>query len=295
MNAGSVLRLLTLSAIWGAAFIFFRIIAPVLGPIWTAEFRVLIAGTVLLIFAAITKSNLEWRRYGVWIAIIGILNSGVPFALIAFAELRLSASMAAILNATSPLWGALIGAIFFREALGVWKGFGLIVAMLGVAVLVGWSPLEPGLVTTLSVLAMLAATFCYGLAGNLTRVRLQGAPLMGTVIGSQLASSLALLPLMPLDLPRAAPDWTVLLCLLTLAVICTALAYLLYYRLILDLGATRALTVTFLAPIFGTLWSAVFLGEPVTPVKILACAIILCGAGFVTGILKPSVSPRAAA
>ena len=141
--------------------------------------------------------------------------------------------------------------------------------------------------TTLSILAMLTATLCYGVSSNLTKAHLQGAPLIGTVVGSQLASSLALAPLMPFDLPRAAPDLTVLLCLLALALVCTAVAYLLYYRLILELGATRALTVTFLAPIFGTIWSALFLGEEVTLTKVIACAVILCGAGFVTGIFKP--------
>jgi drug/metabolite transporter (DMT)-like permease len=287
MTSSALLRLLLLSAIWGASFIFFRIIAPVLGPIWTAESRVLIAGLILLAVALLSRAKLEWRRYGAWIAGIGILNSGIPFALIAFAELKLTASMAAILNATSPLWAALIGALFFRETFSAWKGIGLALGIAGVAVLVGWSPLEPGLITLLSILAMLTATFCYGLSSNLTKRHLQGAPLMGTVTGSQLASSLALLPLIPFDLPRANPDEIVVLCLLALAIICTAVAYLLYYRLILELGATRALTVTFLAPIFGTLWGALFIGEPVTLTKVTACVIILCGAGFVTGTINP--------
>jgi drug/metabolite transporter (DMT)-like permease len=287
VTSSAALRLLLLSAIWGASFIFFRIIAPVLGAIWTAQGRVLIAGLALLLVALLTRSDLQWRRYGAWIAGIGILNSGVPFALIAFAELRLSASMAAILNATSPLWAALVGAAFFKDAFNFYKGVGLALGIAGVAILVGWTPLEAGLMTTLSILAMLTATLCYGISSNLTKAKLQGAPLLGTVVGSQLASSLALSPLMPFDLPRAMPNLTVLLCLLALALVCTAAAYLLYYRLILELGATRALTVTFLAPIFGTIWSALFLSEQVTITKVIACAVILCGAGFVTGILKP--------
>jgi drug/metabolite transporter (DMT)-like permease len=293
MTSSAALRLLLLSAIWGASFIFFRVIVPVLGPVWTAELRVLIAGVALGVVALVLRSKLQWRRYGWWIAGIGILNSGIPFALIAFAELRLTASMAAILNATSPLWGALLGALFFRESFTAFKGIGLILGIAGVAILVGWSPLEPGLLTVLSVLAMLGATFCYGLSSNLTKRHLQGAPLLGTVVGAQLASSLALAPLLPLDLPRAAPDLTVILCLLALALICTAAAYLLYYRLILELGATRALTVTFLAPIFGTLWGALFLGEAVTVTKVLACLVILCGAGFVTGLIGARVPAKA--
>ena len=287
MTSSAALRLLLLSAIWGASFIFFRIIAPVLGAIWTAQGRVLIAGLALLLVALVTRAHLQWRRYGAWIAGIGILNSGLPFALIAFAELRLTAGMAAILNATSPLWGALVGAVFFREVFSLYKGVGLALGIAGVTILVGWTPLEAGLMTTLSVLAMLTATLCYGVSSNLTKANLQGAPLIGTVVGSQLASSLALAPLMPFDLPRATPNLTVWLCLLALALVCTAVAYLLYYGLILELGATRALTVTFLAPIFGTLWSALFLGEDVTLIKVIACVVILCGAGFVTGVFKP--------
>lgn len=289
VTSSAALRLLLLSAIWGASFIFFRIIAPILGAIWTAQGRVLIAGLALLLVALVMRSDLQWRRYGAWIAGIGVLNSGIPFALIAFAELRLTASMAAILNATSPLWGALVGAAFFREAFGLYKSLGLALGVAGVVILVGWTPLEAGWMTALSVLAMLTATLCYGISSNLTAAHLQGAPLLGTVVGAQLASSLALAPLMPFDPPRDTPNLTVLLCLLALALVCTAAAYLLYYGLILELGATRTLTVTFLAPIFGTIWSALFLGEAVTVTKVIACAVILCGAGFVTGIFKPPV------
>ena len=284
MRAVDIRRLVLLAAIWGASFIFFRIIAPVLGAIWTAEFRTLIAGMALLGFALVSRAKLEIRERWKWYFVVGILNSGIPFALIAFAELHLSASLAAILNATSPLWSALIGAVFFREAFNTKKGIGLILGIAGVIVLVGWSPLEPSLETILSVAAMLAATLCYGIAANLAKRNLKGAPALGSSVGSQFASSLALLVFMPLDLPRASPNLTVVLSLLALAVLCTAVAYILYFRLISDLGATKALTVTFLVPIFGTLWSMIFLHEPLGLKKILACAIILAGASLVTGL-----------
>jgi drug/metabolite transporter (DMT)-like permease len=256
----------------------------VLGAIWTAEFRTLIAGIALLGFALFTQTKLELSERWKWYSVVGVLNSGIPFALIAFAELHLSASLAAILNATSPLWSALIGAVFFSESFNSKKGAGLILGIVGVIVLVGWSPLEPGLQTVLSVAAMLGATLCYGIAANLTKAKLKGAPPLGSSVGSQFASSFALLFLMPFDLPRASPDLTVVLSLLALAVLCTAVAYILYFRLIADLGATKALTVTFLVPIFGTLWSIIFLHEPLGLEKILACAIILAGASLVTGM-----------
>ena len=177
-----------------------------------------------------------------------------------------------------------MAAIFFRDPLTSRKILGLILGFAGVVVLVGWSPLEPDLTTYLSVAAMLGATFFYGLSSNLTRLKLKGAPPLGAALGSQLASSLALLPLVPFNPAHAAPDLTVVLCLLGLALVCTAFAYILYFRLILETGATRASIVTFIVPVFGVLWGALFLHEPVGLEKILACAIILIGASLVTGL-----------
>jgi drug/metabolite transporter (DMT)-like permease len=284
MSLGDLQRLLLLSAIWGASFIFFRVIVPVLGPVVTVELRVLIAGIALLIYASIIRAKLEWRERWPWYAIIGITNSAIPFALIAYSEVRLTASLASILNASTPLFTAILAAIFFRDPLTSRKILGLILGFAGVVVLVGWSPLEPDLTTYLSVAAMLGATFFYGLSSNLTRLKLKGAPPLGAAVGSQLASSLALLPLVPFNPAPAAPDLTVLLCLFGLALVCTAFAYILFFRLILETGATRASTVTFIVPVFGVLWGALFLRETVGLEKILACAIILIGASLVTGL-----------
>ncbi len=285
MTTPDVFRLIALAAIWGASFIFFRVIAPVLGAIWTAEFRVLIAGIALLIYAMVSRSKLQWREYGLWYAIIGVLNSGIPFALIAFAQLKLTASMAAILNATTPMWSLIIGTLAFGVPFTLWKALGLVFGILGVGVLVGWSPLEPGLQTTLSIIAMLTATLCYGIAINMTRAKLQNAPPLGSAVGSQLASSALLAVFMPFDLPRAAPSSTVILCMFALALVCTAVAYLLYFRLIKDLGAVPASTVTLIIPIFSMIWGTLFLGETITTTKILACTIILCGVGFINEFL----------
>jgi drug/metabolite transporter (DMT)-like permease len=287
MSLGDLQRLLLLSAIWGASFIFFRVIVPVLGPIVTVELRVLIAGIALLIYATAIRANLEWRKHGLWYAIVGLINSAIPFALIAYSQVRLTASLASILNASTPLFTAILAAIFFRDPLTSKKILGLILGFAGVVVLVGWSPLEPGFQTWLSIAAMLGATLFYGLASNLARLKLKGAPPLGAALGSQLASSLALLPLVPFNPIRAAPDLTVVLCMLGLGLVCTAFAYILYFRLILETGATRSSIVTFIVPVFGVLWGALFLQESVGLEKILACAIILIGASLVTG-LSPS-------
>ncbi len=283
MTRASSVQLVLLAAIWGTSFIFYRIIAPVLGAIWTAETRVLIAGLALLAFAALTRANLEWHRWK-WYSLIGVLNSGIPFALIAFSQLKLNASMAAILNATTPMWSVLISALAFGGQMNIAKGLGLLLGVAGVAVLVGWSPLEPSPQTTLSVLAMLLATFCYGLSSNLAKRFLTGAPPLGAAVGSQLSSSMALVFLLPFDLPRSLPNQTVILCIFGLALVCTAVAYLLYFRLILEIGAEKASTVTLIIPIFTMLWGTLFLSEQITWVKILACLIILSGVGLINNL-----------
>jgi drug/metabolite transporter (DMT)-like permease len=277
------IRLILLSAIWGASFIFYRVIVPVLGAVWTAESRVLIAGLVLLFFATLSRANLEWHRWR-WYGSIGVLNSGLPFALIAFAQLKLTASMAAILNATTPMWSVIVGIIAFQGKFTVHKGLGLLLGIIGVAVLVGWSPLEPSLQTTLSILAMLTATFFYGLSSNLTNKFLRGAPPLGAAVGSQIGSSLALAFLLPFDLPRSQPNLTVLLCILGLAILCSAVAYISYFRLILEIGAVKASTVTLIVPMFSMLWGSLFLHEEITWVKILACVIIFSGVGLINGL-----------
>ncbi len=291
MKQADWLRLLLLSAIWGASFIFYRIIAPVLGAIWTAETRVLLAGLALLVFAVFSKANLEVHRWR-WYGIVGVLNSGLPFALIAFAQLKLTASMAAILNATTPMWSVVVGMVFFKGQFTLSRGLGLLLGIVGVAVLVGWSPLEPSLQTTLSILAMLTATFFYGLASNLAKTFLAGAPL-GAAVGSQIASSVVLAFALPFDLPRAVPDLRVVLCVVALALICTAVAYILYFRLILDVGAVQASTVTLIVPIFGMIWSRIFLGESITLEKVLACAIIFSGVGLINNMLPMAKKPQA--
>jgi drug/metabolite transporter (DMT)-like permease len=237
MKPIQTLQLLLVAALWGSSFIFIRVAAPVFGPVMTAFLRVLIGGVALLVYSLATRQRLGWRRFGAWIALVGLLNSAIPFVLISFAELTLSASMSAILNATVSFWTVLIAAIWFGDKF-TWQRFvGLVLGILGVTMLVGWSPpepmrgagpLEPGLNTVLSVLALIGAALSYGLAANLTKAKLQGASPVGMVTGALLTSSITLAPLTPFNPILAAPDATAITCLLVLGLACSALAYLLF-------------------------------------------------------------------
>jgi drug/metabolite transporter (DMT)-like permease len=283
MKAPDLARLIFLAALWGGSFIFIRIAAPVLGPIVLVTFRVLVAGSALLVYARITRSELElrarWRQY----LILGAINSAIPFVLISTAELHLSASLAAILNATSPLFGAVIAAIWIKDPLTRRKLAGLVIGLIGVGVLVGWSPTELTPVLALSASASLLGAAFYGLASVYTKAKVVGARPIGMATGSQFAAGLLLLPFVPSSAPHGQPTITVILSVLALALLCTALAYLLYFRLIVDVGPARALTVTFLVPVFGTLWGALFLGEQITISTLAGCGVVLAGTALVTG------------
>jgi drug/metabolite transporter (DMT)-like permease len=287
MRGQDVSRLLLLSALWGGSFIFIRVAAPVLGPVVLVWVRVLIAGLLLLAFALGSRRSLQirqrWRQY----LVLGLFNSALPFVLIAAAELHLSASLAAILNATSPLFGAVIAFFWLRDAFTGRKFLGLVLGIAGVAILAGWNPITLNTVTLLSILASLGGAASYGLASVYTKARVHNAPALGLAAGSQLAASLLLSPLVPFTWPAVAPSTTVLLCTLALAVGSTALAYLLFFRLVVDVGPIKALTVTFLVPIFGVLWSAIFLGEPVGIGTVLGGMVILAGTALVVGVRLP--------
>lgn len=284
MTAADIRRLLLLAALWGGSFLFIRIVVPVLGPVVTVETRVMIAGLTLLAYARLRKESLGLRLYAVPYLVLGLLNSAIPFLLISTAELRLTASMAAILNATSPLFGAVFAAIWLHQPLTLRKIVGIAIAVIGVGVLVGWSPLTLTREVWLSIGASLLAALFYGLAGVYTKSKLNGAPALGMTVGSQLGAGLLLAGAVPFAPIHAVPSAVVVAAMAALALISTTVAYVLYFRLVVDVGPTNALTVTFLTPMFGLVWARLFLHEPISPVKLIACGIILLGTGFVTGI-----------
>jgi drug/metabolite transporter (DMT)-like permease len=272
-------RLILLAAIWGASFLFNRITAPLLGPVLTAELRTLIAGVALAIWFAATGFNPEWRRWGRQYVIVGMLTSGLPFLLWAYAALSLTAGLMSVLNATSPMWGALWSAVLLGERLSARRVLGLVIGVLGVALV---TRPEPGATLVYpAIIAALAAAFCYGLAGAYMKRWASGVPSRGMAIGTQLAAGVLLIPFIALWPPAAAPTPLVAASMLALGLVCGAVAYLLYFRLIADIGATGALTVTYLIPVFGVAWGALFLGETISLPMLAGAALVIAGTVFV--------------
>lgn len=253
---------------------FVRIVAPLLGPILTADLRMLVAGAALVAWFKLQGFDAEWRRYGREYAIVGMLNTGLPFLLYAYAALRMTAGQMAVLNATSPMWGALMSALLLGERLSWRRIGGLVLGVAGVAVIT--RPAE-GEVALLSVLACLGAAWCYGFTGVYLRRWSPAVPAKSLAVGTQMVAGLMVLPLVALWPPVAGPTPLVVGSILVLGLVCGAIAYVLYFRLIVDLGPTGALTVTYLTPVFGVLWGAVFLAEALTVSMLAGAALVIAG------------------
>ena len=285
MNTASFLRLLSLAAIWGGSFLFMRIGAPVLGPALMIEYRVAFAALFLLLVALALKKPLALRRNWRHYLILGCFNSALPFLLFAFAAQTLTASVLSVLNATAPIWGALIAAAWSRQALSAHTLLGLALGMCGVALLVGFDQAANQAGATRAIAAGLMAAFSYGVATTYATSASSAKSVepFANAHGSMWAATLLVLPALPFFPAPSTPSIGVMSAVLALGVICSGLAYLLYFRLVHDVGATSALTVTFMVPLFGILWGRLFLGEVIGWHTVAGSAIVIVGTALVTG------------
>lgn len=292
MNPVDILRMLSLAAIWGASFLFMRIIAPVIGTIPTAFFRVSIAATGLLVILALMRINWDFRGKFKIVLLLGVINSGLPATLYSVAAQVLPAGYSAIFNATTPLMGVLIGGLFFSERLTLSKIAGVALGLFGVAILTRAGPVAFDMELLMGALACLLATTCYGFAGFLARRWLDhqgGLDSRLSALGSMLGATLFVLPLFGYSVITQPPvswgGWNVWLSLLGLGLGCTAFAYILYFRLLSSIGPVKSMTVTFMIPPFGVLWGALFLDEPLSMAHLYGGLLI---AGALWLVLKPA-------
>lgn len=283
MTRRDLIELVLLGAIWGASFLFMRIAAPEFGPVALVELRVGIAALFLL-------AILLWRGGAsnllpqAWpLTVLGITSSALPFVLFAYATLSVTAGTAAVLNATAPLFGALVGYAWLRDRLRPLQCVGLALGFAGVVLLV-WDRTSVNVEGAVpAAAACLVATLCYGVAANFTKKKLAGLPALANATGSQIAASLLLLPLAvvywPAEMPGAASWYSAA----ALGVLCTGIAFVMYFRLIARVGPAKAITVTYLVPVFGMIWGLVFLHEPITAGMIAACLVVFLGVALATG------------
>ena len=281
----TAIRLLGLAAIWGGSFLFMRLAAPSLGAVWVAELRVLFAALFLLGAAMVLRRALAWRLHWRHYLMLGAFNSAIPFLLFAYAAQTLSAALLAVLNATAPIWGAIIQAGLGRERLTLATVLGLLLGLGGVVLLVGFDTSADSSGGLTAALAAGSASICYGIASAYAA----NAPAVepyNNAHGSMWASVILLSPLLLLVPAPAVSEPQPWLAVLALGVLCSGIAYLLYFGLIADLGATRALSVTFLIPVFGVFWGWLFLEETVGWYTAAGGGAVLAGVALVTGAWK---------
>ncbi|QSX36194.1 DMT family transporter [Shewanella sedimentimangrovi] len=289
MKLSSLLQLILLSAIWGASFLFMRIAVPELGPAWLMFGRVGMAALFLALTALTLKKSLHFGRYKGHYLMLGMFNSALPFLLYGYAATELPASLLSILNATAPLWGALISAFYLKHWPTGRALLGLVTGFAGVVLLAGVESLALSTDGLLALLAGLAAAVCYAIASIYSKQAKQ-TDAFGNAHGSMWAATAILLPsLWLVPAPVAMPSNGALLAVLALGVLCSGIAYLLYFRLVNTLGAMSALTVTFLIPVFGIFWGALLLDEHIGWHTLSGTAIILLGTALTTGIRLPSL------
>jgi len=292
VNPVDIFRLLSLAAIWGASFLFMRIIAPVIGSLPTAFFRVSIAAVGLLVILGLMRISWDFKGKLKTVMLLGVINSGIPATLYSVAAQVLPAGYSSIFNATTPLMGVLIGGLFFHERLTGAKLGGVFLGLFGVGVLTRAGPVAFDMALLMGAVACLLATTCYGFAGFLARRWLDQAGGLDSrlsALGSMLGATLFLLPLFGYSVisqpPASWGGWSVWLSLLGLGLGCTAFAYIIYFRLLSSIGPVKSMTTTFLIPPFGVLWGALFLDEPLSMAHIYGGVLIALALWLV---LKPA-------
>lgn len=287
MKTSDLSELVGLAALWGASFLFMRLGAAEFGPVALSAVRVAGAALVLLPLLRWHGQVGELRRHWRSIFVVGITNSALPFLCFSYAALSITAGLSSIFNASTPLFGAVLGWLWLKDRPSGARMAGLAIGFAGVLGL-AWekASFKPG-GSGWAIVACLAAAMMYGLSANYTKRRLQGVAPLAVAAGSQLSAAVVLaLPALwwwPSAMPSARA-WTMVA---LLAVLCTGVAYLMYFRLIAHIGPANAITVTFLIPAFAVLWGWLFLAEPLTAAMALGCAVILLGTALATGVLKP--------
>ena len=295
-GAGWLAQFVALGAIWGSSFMFMRLAVADFGPVATATLRVSLGALFLL-------PLLLWR--GQWPALrarwraiffVGLLNSGIPFALFAFSLLTITTGLSSIINATVPMFGALVAWLWLGERPGLWRIAGLVLGFIGVSLLAwdqaGLRADASGLHPIWAMLACLGACISYALAASYTRLYLHDVPPLAAATGSQIGAALGMaLPALWLW-PQQAPSQAAWLSLLVLGALCTGVAYLLYFRLLGSASPTRALAVTYLIPLFAVSYGVTLLGEPFTPGMGLSALVILLGTAMATGMIDPGALLR---
>lgn len=288
MSTANLTRLLILGLIWGTSFMLMRIASPVFGPILTTFGRAALGALSLYLFARHSGIDFQWRKNAKTYLIIGVTNTAIPFSLFAWSALYIPSAYMATMNSLAPIFTAVFGFLLLSERLSILRISAFLLGLFGVAVLVGIGPIDVTPTVIGGVLAGMGAAINYGFAATYTRMHAKEIPSLATAAGSQFAAALALLPFALPSVPHAIEHGTssALISVLILGVVCTGVAYGLFFHLISTEGASKAVTVTFLVPATASIWAWLLLGEPITTGIVTGIAVVLMATAMSLGILR---------
>jgi drug/metabolite transporter (DMT)-like permease len=286
MRRSDGVRLLILSSLWGASFIFMKVLAPVLGPVATAGLRVGVAALAFLPYFAVIRFRPQWHAHWIHYGVVALFNVTAPILLFSYAAVHIPASYSVIINSSTPLFGTILSALFLSERLTVRSVVGLIGGIAGVALITsGDSTVHASPYFWSGIAACLVAAAFYALSGVYIKRFASSVNSIGIAGCSQLLASLVFLPFLLATPPQVEITAKIVLNVLALSVLCTTLGFLLYFRLLADVGPSRAMMVALLTPLFGVLWGSIFLEEKLTAPIFGGCALII---GSVAMILTKS-------
>ncbi len=282
MNLKQVTMLLLMSAIWGASFVFMKILVPIFGPFMTTSIRLLSATLFMYFYLLFSKFKMVWKGNVLLYIIIGVFNSAIPFALFSIAVIYIDASIEVVLNSTSPMFAALFAYILLKKRLSKVQLVGLITGIIGVAIVSSVSLSGASIQVILSILACLLAASLYGFSGVFIKKHASHIESKMMTMGSLLFAGLAVLPFSFSHGIVGDVTPSIIVLLLTFGVVGTAVTYLMYFALIKQVGATKALTVTYLMPSFGVLWAYLFVDEVPTLNIYIGTVVIFAGVYLTT-------------
>jgi len=280
-----LLELICLAALWGASFLFMRMAVPEFGPFALVELRVGIAALFLLPIIIWRKKLLIIKDNFIKLMIVGLFSTAIPFCLLSYATLSVSAGYASILNATTPIFTAIVTWYWIKEKMAISTLLGLIVGFLGVLILVFDKQGSQADISLLPVIAALIATFCYGVGINYTQQKLGHLSAIEIAFGSLFGASICLLPLALYTWPQSMPSSQGWIAVSVLGIACTAIAFLLFFRLIANVGSNKAASVAYLIPFFGVIWGALLLQERLSIFMLIGGFLILLGVALSTGLM----------
>jgi drug/metabolite transporter (DMT)-like permease len=285
LKTSHLIELLLLGAIWGASFMLLKETVPAFGVFALVEVRALLAALFLLPIVFLTRQWTDLLANWSKLLFVGAMNTAIPFCLFAFTSLHLDAGLSAILNATAPMFGVVIAYFYLQDRIGVHGVIGTFLGFAGVVV-ISQDTQSANPVTLLPVLTALGATCCYGISACYMKKHLSGIKPFAVAAGSQVFAALILLPLALYTWPETNPDANSWWAALVLGIVCTGIAYVMYFDLIAKIGASQSMTVGYLVPVFGILWGMLVLDEVLSSYAMIGGSLIILGVMITTGIVK---------